>query len=59
MQLVEVHAGQTVAPGQTIGLEGTSGWSTGPHLHFSVIYFSQLVDPMAYYRSIAAITQKP
>jgi murein DD-endopeptidase MepM/ murein hydrolase activator NlpD len=59
MQRVEVHAGQIVTQGQTIGLEGTSGWSTGPHLHFSVIYFSQLVDPMAYYRSIAAITQKP
>jgi murein DD-endopeptidase MepM/ murein hydrolase activator NlpD len=59
MQLLDVHAGQVVAPGQIIGLEGMTGWATGPHLHFSVIYYGQLVDPMAYYSSIAALTQKP
>jgi murein DD-endopeptidase MepM/ murein hydrolase activator NlpD len=59
MQLLDVHAGQIVAPGQIIGLEGMTGWATGPHLHFSLIYYGQLVDPMAYFTSIAAITQKP
>jgi murein DD-endopeptidase MepM/ murein hydrolase activator NlpD len=59
MQLLDVHAGDIVTQGQIVGLEGMTGWATGPHLHFSVIYNGQLVDPMAYFRSIAAITQKP
>jgi len=59
MQALLVKAGQTVTVGQEIGLEGMTGWATGPHLHFTVIYFGQLVDPMAYYRSIAALTTKP
>jgi murein DD-endopeptidase MepM/ murein hydrolase activator NlpD len=59
MQALDVKAGQPVIAGQVIGLEGMTGWATGPHLHFSVISFGQLVDPMAYYPSIAALTTKP
>lgn len=31
-----VEAGQNVAKGDTVGYEGTTGFSTGPHLHFEV-----------------------
>jgi len=51
---VSVEAGQTVAPGQTVGTLGSTGWSTGPHLHFE-IHDGQwapgqpnAVDPAAY-----------
>jgi murein DD-endopeptidase MepM/ murein hydrolase activator NlpD len=59
MQALNVKAGDYVTPGQIIGLEGMTGWATGPHLHFSVIYYNQLVDPMAYFTSIVALTTKP
>ncbi|GAA1387779.1 M23 family metallopeptidase [Catellatospora chokoriensis] len=31
-----VHVGQTVTAGQTIGIVGTSGHSSGPHLHWEI-----------------------
>lgn len=44
-----VKAGDPVTVGEVIGLEGSSGWSTGPHLHFMVEVNNTPVDPMAYY----------
>ena len=41
-----VGVGQTVARGQVLGSMGDTGWSTGCHLHFTVLVNGQPVDPM-------------
>jgi murein DD-endopeptidase MepM/ murein hydrolase activator NlpD len=46
-----VHVGQYVDTGQEIGLEGSTGHSTGPHLHFEVRLGGQYgtkIDPLAW-----------
>ncbi|MEP7333159.1 MAG: M23 family metallopeptidase [Terracoccus sp.] len=40
--------GDVVKQGQVIGLVGTTGWSTGCHLHFDVIVNNHYVDPAPY-----------
>ena len=43
-----VRCGQSVARGQMIGTGGTSGNSTGPHLHFELRYMGGFVNPIGY-----------
>jgi len=43
-----VKIGQLVVQGQTIGLEGSTGNSTGPHLHFELRIKQQPIDPTPY-----------
>ena len=46
-----VKEGQQVKRGETIGLVGNSGKSTGPHLHYEVEKDGQKVNPIGYFHS--------
>lgn len=48
MSVTKVNAGQAVSKGQVIGLEGTTGYSTGPHCHFEVRINGKPNNPLNY-----------
>jgi len=43
-----VSVGDHVTRGETVGYVGSTGWSTGCHLHFTVLQDGTAVDPMKY-----------
>lgn len=48
MRNIYVRAGQHVKLGQKIGQVGTSGRSTGPHVHYEIILKGRNIDPMKF-----------
>ncbi len=51
MSEIEVKVGQTVRVGQTVGRIGSTGRSTGPHLHYETRIDGDAVDPQKFLRA--------
>ena len=49
LQSIKVKVGQKVVRGEIIGGVGSTGKSTGPHLHYEVVVKGQKVNPVNYY----------
>jgi murein DD-endopeptidase MepM/ murein hydrolase activator NlpD len=52
---INVKRGQSVMQGQTLGLVGSTGWATGPHLHFEFRVNGQHKDPLTMARQSVAV----
>ncbi len=52
MSTITVREGQTVKKGQVVGYVGSTGWSTGWHLHYEIIQNYVRVDPMKFYSKV-------
>ena len=47
---IDVTPGQYVTRGEQIGRVGSTGGTTGPHLHYEVIFMGHTVNPINYFR---------
>lgn len=48
MSRMDVKVGEQVEQGQVLGKIGSTGNSTGPHVHFEIMFGSQKVNPLTY-----------
>jgi murein DD-endopeptidase MepM/ murein hydrolase activator NlpD len=48
LSVISVSVGDEVGSGDRIGSVGSTGWSTGPHLHFEVRYEASAIDPLPF-----------
>lgn len=58
MSRIGARIGQKVAPGDAIGAIGSTGRSTGPHLHFEVRINDRPVDPRPFLESMPHVFQE-
>ncbi len=59
MSAFRAHVGQQVNAGQAIGAIGSTGRSTGPHLHFEVRINDRPVNPRPFLEISAHVSQNP
>ena len=48
LNMIKVSTGDVILQGQHVAYSGNSGRTTGPHLHFSIFFNGQYVDPLEY-----------
>ncbi len=51
-----VSAGQVVNKGDVLGYVGSSGYSTGPHLHFEIMKNGEYTNPLGYFSGVMSFT---
>lgn len=51
---IDVHAGQTVYKGEHIAVSGSTGFSTGPHLHYQLMHNGTPIDPAPFLNGVPA-----
>jgi len=56
---IDVRKGQRIEQGQRIGAVGSTGWATGPHLHFEFRVHGQHQDPLRIAKSSETIALAP
>ncbi|HLG74606.1 MAG TPA: transglycosylase SLT domain-containing protein [Chloroflexota bacterium] len=54
-----IQTGTVVKPGEVIGYAGSTGNSTGPHVHYEIRYRGQVVDPMPFLGSRSKPASSP
>ena len=57
LSAVDVHVGDVVEAGTDLGKVGSTGYSTGPHLHFEVRHDGKPIDPAPFLSLNRSVTR--